>query len=81
MIKFHKRPLLVAGMVGWYQDGEHQRPMVLVNSELPRREQNITIWHEILHLMGMVDETVVEEMAVKLADTVDATEIVDYESY
>lgn len=65
------RPLLVSGMLG-VQD---QWPIILINNEQPREEQAAAIYHEALHLLGLVDEDGVERMAVKLAAA--CPEIVD----
>jgi Zn-dependent peptidase ImmA (M78 family) len=39
------------------------RPVILIDSESSPQEQAITAFHELLHLAGITDEHVVEQMA------------------
>lgn len=57
------RPLLVSGMLAV----QEVWPMILIDSEQSREEQAKAIFHEVLHLLGVVDEEGAERMAVKLA--------------
>lgn len=59
------RPMLVRGMLATDEHG----PMILINSEeSDPKEQVISLWHETLHLLGMTDEFLTEEYALRLAD-------------
>ncbi len=66
MIPVTFRPLLVSGMLADTAAG----PQILIDSEQPLAEQNIAIWHELLHLIGLEDEAYVEACAQRLAETV-----------
>jgi Zn-dependent peptidase ImmA (M78 family) len=68
-IRVQIRPLLSAGMIGCDDDGI----LILIDSEQSKLQQNITLWHEVVHLLrdaGGVDqsEIEVEEYAKKLAE-------------
>lgn len=58
------RPMLIHGQLATDEHG----PVILIDSEQDEREQVVTLWHETLHLLGMTDETRVEEFAYRLAD-------------
>ena len=67
-LRVNVRPLLVSGQIGCDEKG----PVILIDSEQSRSEQNVTLWHEVVHLLrdaGCVDqsESEVEACAVKLA--------------
>lgn len=58
------RPLLVRGMLATDARG----PRILINSEEePPHEQVVTLFHEVLHLLGLTDEFLAEEYAMRLA--------------
>lgn len=59
------RPMLVSGMLAKDERG----PVILLDSEQSPEEQVRTFWHEILHLVGIVDEVQAEELAMVLAGT------------
>lgn len=64
-IRIEVRPLLVRGMLATDERG----PVLLINSEeADPKEQVTTLWHETLHLLGLTDEFLVEEYALRLAD-------------
>lgn len=64
-IRLQVRPMLVSGMLATDDKG----PIILINSEEePPHEQVITLWHEVLHLLGMTDEFLCDEYAMRLAD-------------
>jgi hypothetical protein len=59
------RPMLVRGMLAYDERG----PVILINSEeADPKEQVVSLWHETLHLIGMTDEFLTEEYAMRLAD-------------
>lgn len=59
------RPMLVQGQLATDAGG----PLILINSEEePPHEQVVTLFHEVLHLLGMTDEFLCDEYAMKLAD-------------
>lgn len=58
------RPLLVSGMLAKGDGGDMY---ILVDDEQSESEQVIALWHETLHLLGLLDETQVEAMAQRLA--------------
>tara|TARA_B110001469_G_C9482088_1_gene241668 strand:+ start:224 stop:451 length:228 start_codon:yes stop_codon:yes gene_type:complete len=67
----------VAGQIGCDDNG----PVILIDSDQSKSEQNLTLWHEVVHLLrdagGGVDQTEadVEACAVKLAQACpDATD-------
>ena len=62
----HLRPMLVSGMLA----AIGERPVILVDSEQPDAEQAVALWHEVAHLLGVVDEAAAEAMAVRLAAAV-----------
>lgn len=59
------RPMLVSGMLS--ADLERDTWLILVDSEQSEPEQAVALFHEMLHLIGLQDETQVEAMAQKLA--------------
>jgi hypothetical protein len=64
-IPLRVRPLLVQGMLAYDERG----PLILINSEEnDPMEQVRTLWHEVLHLIGMTDEFLCDEYAMRLAD-------------
>lgn len=58
------RPLLVEAMLA--TSISDQRTYILIDSEQSPDQQNLSLWHEILHLLGMEDEALVEEIAGRL---------------
>jgi hypothetical protein len=54
--------------------------MILISDDLYPDEENITLWHEIMHAIGVSEEKQAEELAVRLADVVDLTQIIKYET-
>jgi hypothetical protein len=61
-IKLTFRPLLVSGMLADTTDG----PVILIDSEQPEAEQRVALWHELMHLVGLEDEDLVEDLARRL---------------
>lgn len=59
------RPMLVSGMLS--ADLERGSWLILVDSEQSEPEQTVSLFHEMLHLIGLLDEKKVEAMAQKLA--------------
>src|SRR3954466_7948746 len=45
------RPLLVEGLIAQSDAGQ----VILIDEALPRWEQNVTLWHEVLHMLGLTD--------------------------
>jgi hypothetical protein len=64
LVPIKVRPMLVSGMLATDERG----PIILINSEEDPKQQVITLWHETLHLLGLKDESLVEECAVALAE-------------
>lgn len=60
------RPLLVNGMLATEPKGR----VILIDSEQSQQEQAISLYHEMLHLIGLKDEEKVEDMAQQLAEAV-----------
>lgn len=58
------RPLLVQGMLA--SDGEHI--YILVCNQQSDLEKARTIWHEVAHWLGVVDEDEAERIGCKLAE-------------
>lgn len=59
------RPMLVSGILATNVDG----PMILIDSEQDEHQQVVALWHETLHLLGLTDEFLVDEYAMRLAET------------
>jgi hypothetical protein len=57
-------PMLTCGFTGTNEAGD---VCILIDSEQDEREQTVTLYHEALHLLGLVDEEQVEAMAQRLA--------------
>jgi len=60
-------PMLVYGQLATDEHG----PVILIDSEQGEYEQVVTLWHEVLHLLGMTDEGAVERIAARLAHVCD----------
>jgi hypothetical protein len=60
-------PMLVNGQLATDEHG----PVILIDSEQGEYEQVVTLWHEVLHLLGMTDEGAVERIAARLAHACD----------
>lgn len=60
------RPLLVSGQLA---QGTRQmpQPVILIDSTQTEEEQVVTLWHEVLHLLGMKNEVEAEAIARELA--------------
>jgi hypothetical protein len=63
-VRIKLRPMLVNGMLSSDAAG----PVVLIDSEQPEGEQVVSLWHEIMHLLGLTDEKEVEAIAYNLAE-------------
>jgi hypothetical protein len=59
--------MLVNGQLATDEHG----PVILIDSEQEEYEQVVTLWHEVLHLLGMTDEGAVERIAARLAHACD----------
>lgn len=66
MIEIRVRPMLVSGMLA----STGMRPVILIDSEQPRAQQTLALWHEAMHLLGIRDDAVAEDLARRLAAAV-----------
>lgn len=62
-MRFMFRPLLVPAILAKDAIG----PLVLIDNEQSEAEQIVSIWHELMHVIGVTDERQAEALAQRLA--------------
>lgn len=63
VVPLRVRPMLVAGQLATDARG----PIILIDSEAEEAQQELSLWHEVAHLIGIQDEQEAEALASKLA--------------
>jgi hypothetical protein len=66
VIRVQFRPLLVSGMIASANGGLDF--FILVDDEQSEQQQSSALIHELLHLVGLTDESQVEALAQRMAD-------------